>query len=839
MWSQAVPARAEKPLQHFAISSGRATQTLKQFAAQAGCEIVFSPEVSGEIRTRAVRGEYSAKAALSQMLEGTGLIANQDSTGAFAVRRSPSALPVNAPHASATRATSKPASETIELSPFTISSETVGRYAATESTSGTRVRESLMDSPQSITVITRELVEDVGATRILDAAKYAANISESTIPNAQDRTNIRGFQTDGATIDGFNFFSFSNVDPALIDRLEIVKGPNAILSPQIAQGTVNVVSKRPLFTDESTVDLEVGRYDADGAELDVNRVLIDNRLAMRVVGAVREASDQAPGNFNHSQVAMPMMTYRISDKAQITAQAQLYNTYNAAYGGIPVDFSVGTNDPAVFLKTIPEDLDLYGTAVRRHSTGQHYRIFFEAAPTDRFSIRLALNHIHWAGDSIGLSINTSPIDPTTGQHVPEAGAGGMLQQNPNTGAWNSTGRYIEHPIFDESSNTTAYAAGAWAFQTRSYYNLQNDYSYRFDFGENKSTTLAGYMMDYLKNPNWSYNVGLPNIDITHFVRQPVTVSPTLNLGWGYGISWDQQVYLSEQLSLLKDHLILSGGYTHADYRQYASDLSRRTTALNKVHANLPNAAIVLKPIAEIALFADTTRQSQPNGTSPSTGANPTTTGKQYEFGIRTELLDRRLYSTFTYFNISQNNFSIPNEGNITNPPPDPLLPPIFTDRKVTGVEWELTAAINDQLSVIGNFAYTRARTPLGQAFRGVAERTGGALLNYRFNKAGPLKGLSVGIGLDYVAKRPGDNPSPAGYVASSGTDQLVVGQPTFYLPARTLINVMVAYRFAEHWKIQLNIDNITNVDYMAASTARNTVFPGTPINPRLTLGYSF
>jgi len=740
----------------------------------------------------------------------------------------------------ATDATPPAKDETIVLSPFTVSSETVGRYAATESTSGTRVRESLMDSPQSITVITRDLVEDVGATRILDAAKYAANISESTIPNAQDRTNIRGFQTDGATIDGFNFFSYANVDPVLIDRIEIVKGPNAILSPQIAQGTVNVVSKRPFFKDAGSIDLEVGRYDSNGAELDVNRVLIDGKLAMRVVGAVREADDQAPGNFNHTQVAMPMVTYRFSDKAQVTVQAQFYNTYNAAYGGIPVDFSVGTNDPAVFLKTIPEDLDLYGTEIRRHSTGQHYRLFFEASPSEHFSVRLALNQIHWAGDSIGLSVNTSPIDPSTGQHVPEAGAGGMLQQDPSTGNWVSSGRYINNPIFDESSATTPYAAGSWGFQTRNYYNLQNDYSYQFDFGDNKSTTLAGYMVDYLKNPSWSYNVGIPNIDITHFVQQPITVSPTKNLGYGYGISWDQQVYISEQLSLLKDHVILSGGYTHADYRQYSSDVSRATTAQNKVKANLPNAAIVVKPISEVAIFADTTRQSQPNGTSPSTGANPTTTGKQYEVGLRSQLLDRRVYSTLTYFNITQNNFSIPNQANAVNPPPNPPFPPIFTDRKVTGVEWEISAAISDQLSLIGNVAYTHARTPLGQVFRGVAERTGGALLNYRFNKGGPLKGLSVGIGVDYIAKRPGDNPSPGTFIASSSTPgHLVVGQPTFYLPARTLLNLMATYKFDQHWKAQLNIDNVTNVDYMAASTARNTVFPGTPFNPRLTVTYAF
>lgn len=732
--------------------------------------------------------------------------------------------------------------EVIELSPFTVSQKSVGRYTATEATSGSRVRVSLMDSPQSITVVTRELVDDIGAGRLLDAAKYAAGISESTIPNAQDRTNIRGFQTDGATIDGFNYFAFSNVDPVIVDRLEIVKGPNAILSPQIAQGTINVVSKRPTFKNQGFADLQVGRYDTDGAELDDNRVLIDGKLAARVVAAVRHNHDQAPGNFNHSQVAMPMFTYRFSDKAQVTAQLQAYNAYDASYGGLPVDFSVGTNDHAHFLNGVSEKTDYYGTGIRRHSQGQHYRVFFEATPVEQLSVRLALNTIHWTGDSVGLSVNTSPIDPTTGLHVPEVGTGGMVQQDPNTGNWVWTGRTIANPIFDESSASTPYAAGSWGFQSRRYYNLQNDYSYVVNFGDHKATTLAGYMVDYLKNPSWSYNFGIGNINGVQGGPQPIVVAPTRNLGWGYGINWDQQVYASEQLSLWQDRLTLSAGVAHSNYRQYSSDLSRGTSAQNRVHANLPTTAIVLKLIPQVALFADTTRQAQPNGTSPATGTNPTTTGKQYEFGIRTQLLDKRLYSTLTYFNISQNNFSIPNQANATNPPPVVPFPPIFTDRKVKGVEYELTAALTEEFSVIGNVAYIHARTPLGggQVFRGVADKTAAVFANYKFNKSSGLDGLSFGLGVDYVSKRPGDNPNPGGFIAAtSSPGNLVLGQPTFYLPARTLVNAMAAYRIDAHWKAQLNIDNLLNKDYMAASTARNTVFPGTPFNPRLTVTYSF
>ncbi|HEY4246474.1 MAG TPA: TonB-dependent receptor plug domain-containing protein [Lacunisphaera sp.] len=403
----------------FAIGAGDAEVTLEMFSEQAGVQIVYLLADVHGVTTNPVSGEFATSEALRRLVGNTVLRVELDGkTGAFVIKRVsdarestgdpkskptqtippkmkknstrwlPALLTLLVPSVLSAQTDAK--DDSIVLSPFTVSGSATGRYTATESTSDSRVRMSLMDSPQSITVITHELMDDVGALRLLDAAKYSGAVSESTIPNAQDRTNIRGFQTDGATIDGFNFFAFSNVDPVIADRLEIVKGPNAILSPQIAQGTINVVSKRPLFTDQGSMDFQVGRCNADRVEFDVNRVLDDGKLAFRVVGAAQQSHDQAEGNFNHSQIVMPMFTYRFSASAQVTVQAQIYNSFSAAYGGVPLDFAVGTNDKARIFPGIDESLDFYGDAIRRHSVGQHYRVFFEAKPTDAFSVRLAL-----------------------------------------------------------------------------------------------------------------------------------------------------------------------------------------------------------------------------------------------------------------------------------------------------------------------------------------------------------------------------------------------------------------------------------------------------------------
>src|SRR4051812_9084094 len=157
-------------------------------------------------------------------------------------------LAQNTPTASKSTGPGEAAEETVVLSPFEISTSQPGRYQADESASGGRIRANVMDTPASVDVLTRDFISDVGSLRVLDAAKYVAGVSEATIPNALDRVNIRGFQSDGRRVDGFSWSDQANYDTAGIERMEIIKGPDALLQPTgVPGGTINLVTKRPQF----------------------------------------------------------------------------------------------------------------------------------------------------------------------------------------------------------------------------------------------------------------------------------------------------------------------------------------------------------------------------------------------------------------------------------------------------------------------------------------------------------------------------------------------------------------------------------------------------------------
>jgi iron complex outermembrane recepter protein len=719
-----------------------------------------------------------------------------------------------------------PTEETVELSPFLVSAGATARYQATEATSGTRVRISLMDSTQSVSVVTRDLIDDIGAGRIVEAAKYVAGVYESTIPNAQDRTTIRGFQNDGATVDGFSYFSFANLDPVIVDRIEVVKGPNAIMAPQgIPGGTINSVSKKPFFSDRGYVSGQIGRYSSNRMEVDVNRVVSPGKLAVRLVGAVQRADDYGDGNFHNSAIAMPEFTYRFSPTAQLTVQAQFSNWWSLNYGGIPISLYSGSNDKARLLDNIPRDFVAQRDDITRHQSAQHYRAFFTANITENLSMRVAGNVISSYGQSAQLNIG--------------AAANQVLRVDPATGLsyWDGVTRN-DNPAFPFS--------GSLNTQDRLYTNLQNDFVYELQTNAFKSTTVAGVALNYAvtkneKNRNFistaSGTSTFPAQQLSSYVYPAYTLAPTLN-GWNTRHYRDQQVYAYEVLTFLDDRLLVSAGVSRNWYFTDNVDLLRNLRASVKPKATLPSGGVVFRVLKNVSVYYGFSKQS--TAINPSTTATnffSTQTSKQHEVGVRTQLFENRLYASAAYFDIKQNNFSVPNPANSAVPLPSPLLPPLFTDRVAHGVEFELNYAVNQNLSLVGNATVMKNRDADNVPFRGTAEKSAAVWANYSFDKTGPLGGLTVGLGVDYLSKRAGD--TATGVTSASTPARVIRIQPSFWLPARTLVNASVAYRFNESWKAQLNVENLLDEDYLQASTGRTSVWVGPPINAKLTLTYSF
>ena len=170
--------------------------------------------------------------------------------------------------------------EVVQLPQFSVSAERTDLYRAADTMSLARIRGAIIETPLSINVITRELMEDLGAAAAYDATRYFAGVSNGrgagTAGGINDRQNFRGFESQTRTVDNFSSTflpgtstSIDTFEPEFIERVEVVLGPNAILSPTgTPGGSINVISKSPRFKQENSAKLVLGNYNAQKFAID-------------------------------------------------------------------------------------------------------------------------------------------------------------------------------------------------------------------------------------------------------------------------------------------------------------------------------------------------------------------------------------------------------------------------------------------------------------------------------------------------------------------------------------------------------------------------------------------
>ncbi len=707
---------------------------------------------------------------------------------------------------------------TVVLTPFTVTANQSGRYQSDESISGGRIRTNIMESASNIQVITSQLIEDTGALRILDAAKYASGVTESIVPNGLDRITIRGFQTDGQTIDGYYTLGQANIDDAIIDRLEIVKGPNAILSPKgTPGGTINVVTKKPLFARAGSFSAQAGLFDANRATLDVTGPLDRWPLAYRVVAAHQDSDGWYDNTHTKQTTVAPSLAWKAGPKTLVTVAGLYLHSQSTTYVGLPLDPSVGTNDLARLwdgvdrrLGIIPEDQ----LRVENRKT-----LTFEAVSGigDHLSVRLAGRTVEaYTGTgqlNLGLSAPGGSYDPYTGNYV-----SGVI--------YGSASPFAATPAPAPTRIVTL--AGVYQrIPGIRYYDLQNDYVFDYTWHDVTSTTLGGVAWSYNTSHTLQQNVsgGTQNID---------ALTPMAPLTYG-AVNVDQkpetrtlQYYVMEKLGFFRNRLILTGGLSPFRGSGHLEDRIAGTNLSSPKTVHVKNYGIVLRPVPNVSLFFGHSESAIPSLTTVNIAE-----GIQKEGGIRVQALDGKVTVSASYFDIIQTNQAVPNPANLAVPPPPVPLPALLLDRRARGWELNFEGALTKNLTLIGNATVNRNRDANGVPFRATADESAALFVRYAFT-TGMWRGFAIGVGADYLGKRPGD--AVSGYAAASTPTHVVPRQPSFYLPGRTLFNLNLSY-VRQHLIYRLAVENLFDRDYLAAAGSRTSVWPGTPINFKASLTY--
>ena len=220
-----------------------------------------------------------------------------------------------------------------ELSPFVITSgEDVG-YAAVNTLAGSRLKTPLRDLAGSISVVTEEFLEDTSSTNTEDLFLYTVS-TEASGPdgnfgnNGADRrsptgsTRVRGLTAPDRTRS--YFLSDIGLDTYNTDRVTIAKGPNAILfglgSPA---GIVNNNLKQAIFEERNEIKLRLGSWGAHREILDVNRVIFEDFLALRVIGLNNQNRFKQKPSFEDEQRLYATLTAKLTPTTVIRANVEV------------------------------------------------------------------------------------------------------------------------------------------------------------------------------------------------------------------------------------------------------------------------------------------------------------------------------------------------------------------------------------------------------------------------------------------------------------------------------------------------------------------------------------
>jgi len=724
--------------------------------------------------------------------------------------------------------------EPVKLSAFEVQAGNLGRYQSSDASSGGRVAVDLFGSPQTINVVTNQLLSDVGAERILDALIYTPSVTESTIPNGLDRITVRGFQVEGETVDGFYIDETQqNIDPALLDHIEVVLGPNAILQPTGSPGgTINHITKKPLFQAQSSLTLEAGLFNYGGIVLDSTGPLgPGSKFAYRIVADVHDYDGYYDGTKNSSYTISPMLTYQFSPGTKLTLQAEVDHAHFTNYLGLPVDPSSGSTNDAQILAGVSSTAGPYNDAdVYREQDQNSYSALFTSAITDKLSVRVAARF-----DNFYLHTNQMTLS---------GGSGGST--DPLTGLWTPGIIYGPGPTYTPSPAPTpsrTYQRGG-AIEIFQFYtfDFQNDWVYKQDFAGGDSTTGVGFAYNHRwargDNPIYFEQsiTGMPfNID-----------SPPYPTGYTVGdveeadspVNTTKEYYANEVLRFWDKRIAISGGVSNVE------SVSHDPVAIGNSEDTLVDASkasfnygIVFIPIPELSIYADHSEDASPVASNISPPGTPAfSIGTDNEVGVRVQLMDKRLLFSVDHFEIKQTAYDIPNPANLTVPIPNPILPDLFSDRTAKGWEFQVGYEFSKEFSLIANYSSFTNRDPNNVPFRDTAEKSGAIMARYALVD-GPVKGLFFTANMNYLGRRPGT--AASGLTSASTSTNIIPNQPTFWIPERTLYNASAGYTWNKVWTVQVYVDNILNTKYIEASLNRNLVYPGPGTNLRADITYRF
>lgn len=672
-------------------------------------------------------------------------------------------------------------------------------YVAKRSATATKTDTPIIETPQSISVVSRKDMDIRNVRDVGDAVAYSSGVlgGNAGEKNLFGGSSIkirghggRGSNTAGASgnlhLDGLRVthagYLGANLDPWLFERIEVLKGPASVLFGQTNPGgIINQISKRPHDGMYNQIRFGSGNFDKASVMFDLGAELND-AWQLRIVGLGLDGETQQIYGERERYLIAPSLRWTNGATDLILLMHYQHDDMNAGYynhapraavfgnpnGRIPLSFRAG--DPS---------WDRWDAEVR--SIGYLFSHQFNDALTFRQNLRYTYKSL-----KARRSWHNSPLD--------------------------SSQRILARFNIEDRDNMDDVT-------------VDNQLQWKLTTGPVGHTLLTG--IDY-RRPSSNHKVDFgqaPSLDLFAPVYNQTFPAPTI-LSRLQKVRLQQTgIYIQDQIKAGNFSLLIGGRYDKS--QSTFEDKLRSTTTRVSDHAFTGRIGAIYNFNNGLAPYASYAESFEPIWYTSAFDGSPfePMEGKQYEVGIKYQPAGADHLITLAAFDLTQENM-------LTADPVNPGFSIQIGEVQTRGMELEGKFSFNDNLQVTGAYTYlddkvTESNTGnKGKRRPQIPEHNASLWTNYSFN-SGIFSGMGIGMGVRYIGKTEGDRLN------------------TFSVPSYTLIDFAAHYDLGKSplklpgWQASLNVNNLFDRYYIASCYATHMCRLGREQSIRFRVGYEW
>ncbi|WP_238786036.1 TonB-dependent siderophore receptor [Pseudomonas sp. S35] len=756
---------------------------LRELGQQSGRQILYSPELVQGKRAVALRGDLDVSSALQQLLRGTGISYRiEDNTVLLSGPPEDGALQLDA----------------VKIGGLAMgqTTENTGSYTTGAATTATKLPLSLRETPQSVTVITRQQMTDQGLGTISEVLQQTPGVA--VMHDDTERFNFysRGFALNNFQYDGVPTSDFTTNtnglgvrDMAIYDRVEVVRGATGLMSGVGSPaGVVNLVRKRPTKEFQGYISGSGGTWDRYRTEMDLSGPLTDNgALRGRVVAAYDDSNSFIDYYSSKKNVFYAIGEADISDNTMIYGgiDYQKINSNGSSFGQLPLFYSDGTRtdfsrskSPAAKWAYADSESTKYFGGVEHHFDND-WMLRVEAS--------------HWKGDTEQLQGNIIGWGPYPDRTTRQA----QLFRSHKT--------YIIN-----TDSVDAYATGPFSLFGRSHdlilglnvSDRRSDY-----YSENADLTSARLSVDF---DSWGNNPPKPTSYAT-WTTQDYHIKEV-------GAFAAVRLKPTDDLSVILGSRVVN--YKREGELGYNSDPANPDhDDAKKTGKVIPYAGVVYDLTEQHSVYVSYTDIFEPQSNIDMSGkVLEPMAGKNYEAGLKSEFYGGALNTSIAVFKTKQDNYA-----QYVGSTDDGLDAYEGVTNTTKGFELQASGEVLPGWQVLAGFTYSQPRDEQHQRIDAQRpERQFKLASTYKLD--GALKDLTVGGNLNWQGK--------TYYVDGSLEAEAKEG-------SYAVVGLLARYDIDKHLSASLNFNNIFDRQYYSGYGLYNSYYSGDPRNVMVGLKYQF